>query len=100
MSMKMSFRWYGEDDPVTLTNIGQIPNMHSIVTAVYDVPVGEVWSEESIAKLKAQVEEANLVFDVIESVPVHEDIKLGKPTRDKYIENYNENIRRHCKSRN
>lgn len=53
MSMKMSFRWYGEDDPVTLTNIGQIPNMHSIVTAVYDVPVGEVWSEESIAKLKA-----------------------------------------------
>lgn len=98
MSMKMSFRWYGEDDPVTLTNIGQIPNMHSIVTAVYDVPVGEVWSEESIAKLKAQVEEANLVFDVIESVPVHEDIKLGKPTRDKYIENYNENIRRLAKA--
>ena len=54
MSMKMSFRWYGEDDPVTLTNIGQIPNLHSIVTAVYDVPVGEVWSEESIAKLKGQ----------------------------------------------
>lgn len=98
MSMKMSFRWYGEDDPVTLTNIGQIPNMHSIVTAVYDVPVGEVWSEKSIAKLKAQVEEANLVFDVIESVPVHEDIKLGKPTRDKYIENYNENIRRLAKA--
>ena len=82
MSMKMSFRWYGEDDAVTLTNIRQIPNMHSIVTAVYDVPVGEVWSEESIAKLKAQVEEAGLVFDVIESVPVHEDIKLGKDTRD------------------
>ena len=92
--MKMSFRWYGPDDPVTLTNIRQIPNMYSIVTAVYDVPVGEVWSRESIAKLKKQVEEAGLAFEVIESVPVHEDIKLGKPTRDRYIASYQENIRR------
>ena len=50
--MKLSFRWYGEDDKVTLENIRQIPGMQSIVTAVYDVPVGEVWSRESIAKLK------------------------------------------------
>ena len=92
--MKLSFRWYGEDDKVTLENIRQIPGMQSIVTAVYDVPVGEVWSRESIAKLKKQVEDAGLGFDVIESIPVHEDIKLGKPTRDKYIENYCENIRR------
>ena len=92
--MKLSFRWYGEDDKVTLENIRQIPGMQSIVTAVYDVPVGEVWSRESIAKLKQQVEDAGLGFDVIESIPVHEDIKLGKPTRDKYIENYCENIRR------
>ena len=49
-NMKLSFRWYGEDDKVTLENIRQIPGMHSIVTAVYDVPVGEVWSEESIAE--------------------------------------------------
>ena len=42
--MKLSFRWYGQDDPVTLGYIRQIPNMRSIVTAVYDVPVGEVWS--------------------------------------------------------
>ena len=80
--MKLSFRWYGEDDKVTLENIRQIPGMQSIVTAVYDVPVGEVWSRESIAKLKKQVEDAGLGFDVIESIPVHEDIKLGKPTRD------------------
>ena len=60
----------------------------------YDVPVGEVWSRESIAKLKKQVEDAGLGFDVIESIPVHEDIKLGKASRDKYIENYCENIRR------
>ena len=92
--MKLSFRWYGVGDPVTLEKIRQIPNMRSIVTAVYDVPVGEVWSRESIQNLKQQVEDAGLVFDVIESVPVHEDIKLGKPTRDRYIANYQENILR------
>ena len=92
--MKMSFRWYGPDDPVTLQNIRQIPNMQAIVTAVYDVPVGEVWSRKSLAALKKQVEDNGLQFEVIESVPVHEDIKLGKPTRDRYIENYCENIRR------
>ena len=92
--MKMSVRWYGSDDKVTLENIRQIPGMEAIVTAVYDVPVGEVWSRESIAALKKQVEDAGLLFEVIESVPVHEDIKLGKPTRERYIENYCENIRR------
>lgn len=92
--MKLSFRWYGEDDKITLEHIRQIPDMYSVVTAVYDVPVGEVWSRESIARLKKLTEDAGLHFDVIESVPVHEDIKLGKPSRDRYIENYCENIRR------
>ena len=92
--MKLSFRWYGKDDKITLQHIRQIPGMDSIVTAVYDVPVGEVWSRESIAELKKMTEDAGLKFDVIESVPVHEDIKLGKPSREKYIENYCENIRR------
>ncbi len=96
--MKLAFRWYGEDDKVTLENIRQIPNMHSIVTAVYDVPVGEVWSIESIERLKSLTENAGLHFEVIESIPVHEDIKLGKPTRDRYIENYCENIRRVAKA--
>ncbi len=91
--MKMSFRWYGPDDGVTLEKIRQIPNMHSIVTAVYDVPVGEKWSRESVFALKKQVEDAGLHFEVIESVPVHEDIKLGRPTRDRFIENYIANIR-------
>lgn len=97
-NMKLSFRWYGEDDKVTLEQIRQIPGMYSIVTAVYDVPVGEVWSVESITRLKSLVEQAGLAFEVIESVPVHEDIKLGKPTRDRYIENYCENIRRLSKA--
>lgn len=90
--MKLSFRWYGENDPVKIEYIKQIPTMDSIVTAIYDVPVGEVWSAESINKLKMRVEKAGLKFDVIESVPVHEDIKLGLPSRDKYIENYKQNI--------
>ena len=92
--MKLSFRWYGEDDKVTLENIRQIPGIHSIVTAVYDVPVGEVWSRESISRLKGLTEDKGLAFEVIESIPVHEDIKLGKPSRDRYIDNYCENIRR------
>lgn len=92
--MKLTFRWYGEDDKITLDKIRQIPNMYSVVTAVYDVPVGDVWSNESILKLKEDAEKAGLKMEVIESVPVHEDIKLGLSTRDKYIENYCENIRR------
>lgn len=92
--MKLSFRWYGENDPITLEKIRQIPSMYSVVTAIYDVKVGEVWSKESILKLKNLVEKNGLKFDVIESVPVHEDIKLGLETREKYIEAYKENIRR------
>ncbi len=92
--MKLSFRWYGEQDKISLKYISQIPNMYSVVTAVYDVPVGEVWPQKSIDRLKTLTEEAGLKFEVIESVPVHEDIKLGLPTRDKYIEAYKENIRR------
>ncbi|AAK79300.1 mannonate dehydratase [Clostridium acetobutylicum] len=91
--MNLSFRWYGADDAVKLQYIRQIPSIKSIVTAIYDVPVGEKWSIEAILKLKNEVESYGLNFDVIESVPVHEDIKLGLKTRDKYIENYKENIR-------
>ena len=92
--MKMTFRWYGEGDRIPLDYIRQIPNMYSVVTAVYDVPVGEVWSNESILALKHAAESHGLKMEVIESVPVHEDIKLGLPTRDKYIDAYIENIRR------
>ncbi len=91
--MKLSFRWYGSTDPIPLKYIKQIPHMDSIVTAIYDIPVGEVWPMDKIMSLKKEVEDANLAFDVIESVPVHEDIKLGLPSRDKYIENYKQNIR-------
>jgi len=91
--MKMTFRWYGEKDPVSLTNIRQIPLMSGVVTAIYDVPAGQVWSQERIDALKATVQAQGLEMEVIESVPVHEDIKLGAPTRDKLIENYCATIR-------
>ncbi|MBR2965373.1 MAG: mannonate dehydratase [Clostridia bacterium] len=95
--MKMSFRWYGESDPVSLESIRQIPGMHSVVSAIYDVKPGEVWPEESLAKMKADCEANGLVFDVVESVPVHEDIKLGRGNVDKLLEVYCENIRRCAK---
>ncbi len=90
--MQMTFRWYGLDDPVTLRFIKQVPGVTGIVSALYDVPVGEVWLKESIAELKGLIAEAGLQFSVIESIPVHEDIKLGRPTRDQLIENYCQSI--------
>lgn len=95
--MKMSFRWYGQDDPVSLRYISQIPNMHSVVSAVYDVKPGQVWPEESIKKVKDECEKNGLVFDVVESIPVPEDIKLGTEKADELIEVYCENIRRCAK---
>ena len=76
--MKSSFRWYGDSDPVTLDKIRQIPGMRSIVSAVYDVKPGEVWPEESIKHLVDECREHGLIFDVVESIPVTEEIKLGK----------------------
>lgn len=91
--MKMTFRWYGETDPISLEYIRQIPGMTGIVSAIYDVPVGEVWPMDKILALKAKIEANALAFEVVESVPVHEDIKLGKPSRDRLIANYQQNIR-------
>ena len=95
--MKLSFRWYGDRDPISLQYISQIPAMRSIVSAVYDVKPGEVWPEESLEKLKKQCSDRGLVFDVVESIPVHEDIKLGRGDVDGLLEVYCENIRRCAK---
>lgn len=96
--MKMTFRWYGEDDPVTLHNIRQIPGVTGVVTAIYDIPVGEVWPLERILALKQEIEDAGLSMSVIESVPVHEDIKTGDGDRDRYIENYCATLRNLAKA--
>ncbi len=92
--MKLTFRWYGEDDKVTLDNIRQIPTMSGVVTAIYSTPVGEVWEEKDIESLKEKVHAKGLEMEVIESVPVHEDVKLKRGDYKRYIENYKENIRR------
>ncbi len=92
--MKMTFRWYGDSDPVTLDHIRQIPMMTGIVSAIYNVPAGGVWSRESIAELKKKANDKGLEFEVVESVPVPEDIKLGNEKAPQLIENYCENVRR------
>lgn len=91
--MQMTFRWYGDDDPVKLWQIRQIPGVTGIVSAVYDIPVGEEWPLELILELKRKIEAAGLQLSVIESVPVHEHIKLGLPGRDRLIENYRRTLR-------
>ena len=93
----MTFRWYGPSDSIQIKKIAQIPAVEGVVSAVYGVPVGEVWREEAIATLKNTANASGLTFEVVESVPVHEDIKLGAPTRDRLIANYCENIRRLAK---
>ena len=92
--MKLTFRWYGDNDPVTLEKIRQIPKMSGIVSAIYDVAPGEVWSNESILALKSKAEQNGLEFEVVESVPVPEEIKYGGERAGELIENYCENIRR------
>ncbi|MFD2215741.1 mannonate dehydratase [Metabacillus endolithicus] len=91
--MRMTFRWYGEgNDSITLKQIKQIPGVEGIVWALHDVQAGEEWPIVKINEVKKQADEYGLNIDVVESVNVHEDIKLGLPTRDKYIENYKRTI--------
>lgn len=92
--MKMVFRWFGRnDDNVKLEYITQIPGITGIVGALFDVPVGEVWPLDKIQALAEDAHRHGLEFEVVESVNVHEDIKLGLPLRDKYIDNYIQTIR-------
>ncbi len=92
--MKMTFRWFGESsDSVKLSQIRQIPGMTGLMGFLDYKAAGEVWTEEEIKAYIDKIHEAGLECEVIESVNVHEDIKMGLPTRDKYIENYNITIR-------
>ncbi len=92
--MKMTFRWFGEkSDSVTLQQIKQIPGMTGIMGFLDYKAAGEVWTEDEIEAYVRGVQAAGLACEVIESVNVHEDIKMGLPTRDQYIENYKITIR-------
>src|SRR6266540_4190581 len=91
--MYMTFRWFGATDPIPLAHIRQIPGVQGVVSALYDLPVGDAWPKGRLAQLQDDIAEAGLKLAVVESIPVHEDIKLGRPTRDRLIANYCESVR-------
>lgn len=94
MPMQMGFRWYGEgNDSISLAQIKQIPGVTSIVWALHHKQAGEVWTREEIAQVQKQISPYGFNMDVVESVNVHDDIKIGLPSRDRYIENYKETMR-------
>ena len=89
MTMEMTLRWYGPGyDSVTLEQIRQIPGVTGVITTLYGSKPGEAWKKEEVRGLKRVTEEAGLRISGIESVNIHDDIKVGLPSRDQYIENY------------
>jgi mannonate dehydratase len=87
-----SWRWFGPDDPVSLSDIRQA-GASGVVTALHDIPNGVVWPEEAVAKRKAEIEAAGLIWTVTESIPIHEDIKTGAPGWEKLAQNWADTVR-------
>ncbi len=90
--MKLSFRWYGFDDSIPLSYIREISNLSTIVSSIYDVKAGEEWGENSLISLKKAVTDNGMKLEVIESIPVSEDIKMGTNKRDEHIEIFKKNL--------
>ena len=87
--MQMTLRWYGSKyDTVTLKQIRQIPGVTGVISTLYGTAPGEVWEMDDILALKAEIEAAGLQLAGIESVNIHDAIKIGSPDREQYIENY------------
>lgn len=85
--MEKTWRWFGKKDKITLSMLRQI-GVEGIVTALHEVPNGEIWTEEAITDLKDYIESFGLRWSVVESLPVCEAIKYAGPEREKLIDNY------------
>jgi len=90
--MDLTFRWYGDPDPVGLEKIRQIPGLRGLVAALYELGPGEPWTDWRIAARREKIEAAGLEWRVVESIPVHEEIKYGGPERDTRIEAWIESL--------
>lgn len=87
--MQMTFRWFGSKyDTVTLAQIRQVPGVSGVVTTLYGTTPGQVWQVEEIRAIKKEIEDAGLKLVGIESVNIHDSIKVGTPDREEYIDNY------------